>query len=120
VPFLINQFTLVAAAEVLDNPTMAKIFDDIVKNAINQRERVFKVLEREGARLDYRVKSSQANFLLLRWQNSEGAKVAYRHLIKAGILVRDVSAAPGLAGCLRISIGTEPENDRLIKAFLSL
>jgi histidinol-phosphate aminotransferase len=120
VPFLINQFTLVAAAEVLDNPAMAKIFDDIVKNAIHQRERVFKVLEREGARLNFRVKSSQANFLLLRWQNSEGAQVAYRHLMKAGILVRDVSAAPGLAGCLRISIGTEPENDRLIKAFLSL
>ena len=120
VPFLINQFTLVAAAEVLDNPTMAKIFDDIVRNAINQRERVFKVLEREGGRLGFHVKSSQANFLLLRWRDSEGSKTAYRHLIKAGILVRDVSAAPGLSGCLRISIGTEPENDRLIKAFLSL
>ena len=120
VPFLINQFTLVAAAEVLDNPAMTKIFDDIVRNAISQRDRVFKVLEGEGSRLHFCVKSSQANFLLLRWQDPGGAKAAYGHLIKAGILVRDVSAAPGLTGCLRISIGTETENDRLIKAFLSL
>jgi len=119
VPFLINQFTLVAASEVLGNPSMTKIFDDIVKNAINQRQRVLKALEKEGTRHGYTVKPSQANFLLLKWAQPENAQNFYKHLMKSGVQVRDVSAAPGLAGCLRISIGTEDENDRLIQAFLS-
>jgi len=120
VPFLINQFTLVAASEVLGNPSMTKIFDDIVKNAINQRQRVLKALEKEGTRHGYTVKPSQANFLLLKWAQPENAQNFYKHLMKSGVQVRDVSAAPGLAGCLRISIGTEDENDRLIQAFLSI
>ena len=117
VPFLINQFTLVAAGEVLEDPAMAKIFDDIVKNAISERKRVCAVLEREGLRLGFKIKSSQANFLLARWPDSEASNKAYQHLISAGILVRNVANAPGLAGCLRISIGTTPENDKLIRAF---
>lgn len=120
VPFLINQFTLVAASEVLDSPKMSKVFDDIIRNAIEQRDRVYKALKAVSGRLQFSVKPSQANFLLLRWSDPESARVAYRHLIHSGILVRDVSGAPGLSGCLRISIGTQSENDRLIQAFLSL
>jgi len=120
VPFLVNQFALVAATEVLDNPAMSKIFDDIVKNAISERKRVCHVLEAEGKRLNFKVKSSQANFILVRWPGTEASEVAYKHLIQAGILVRNVAGAPGLAGCLRISMGTGPQNDRLIRAFLSM
>ena len=120
VPFLINQFTLVAASEVMDSPSMAKVFDDIVNNAISERKRVCRALESEAKRLKYKVKSSQANFLLVRWSRTEESEIAYKHLLQAGILVRNVAGAPGLAGCLRISIGTEPQNDRLIKAFLSM
>jgi histidinol-phosphate aminotransferase len=119
VPFLINQFTLVAAGEVLTNPEMARIFDDIVKNAISERKRVCAALEKDQSRLGFKIKSSQANFLLARWPNNDDSNRVYKHLIKEGILVRNVSAAPGLAGCLRISIGTSHENDRLIAAFLS-
>jgi histidinol-phosphate aminotransferase len=120
VPFLINQFTLVAAGEVLEDPAMAKIFDDIVKNAIAERKRVCASLESEGQRLGFKIKSSQANFLLARWSNTEASNNAYQHLIKSGILVRNVAAAPGLAGCLRISIGTSSENDKLLSAFSAM
>ena len=34
----------------------------------------------------------------------------------AGLLVRDFSRAPGLANCLRISIGTPAQNERLLVA----
>ena len=34
----------------------------------------------------------------------------------AGLIVRDFSAAPGLARCLRISIGTPEQNERLLAA----
>jgi histidinol-phosphate aminotransferase len=33
-----------------------------------------------------------------------------------GILVRDVSAGPGLAGCLRISVGTPEDMDAVVAA----
>jgi histidinol-phosphate aminotransferase len=120
VPFLINQFTLVAATEVMDNESMAKIFDGIVANAVRERKRVAAALEAQSARLNFKVKPSQANFLLVRWASTEKSNAAYHHLIKVGILVRNVSGAPGLQGCLRISIGTEPQNDRLIDGFLSM
>lgn len=120
VPFLINQFTLAAASEVLDNPSMAKVFDDIVQNAISERKRLSAALEREASRLNFKVKTSQANFMLLRWPRTEDSDRAYRRLMESGILVRNVSGAPGLAGCLRLSVGTESENDKLIAAFLAM
>lgn len=120
VPFLLNQFTLAAASEVFDNPAMGKVFDDIVKNAIEERDRVAKVLTDLGIKRSFKVKNSQANFVLVRWSSTEESNIVYQKLMKAGILVRNVSGAPGLAGCLRISIGTTDQNDKLISAFLSM
>lgn len=120
VPFLLNQFTLVAASEVMENKAMAKVFEDIIGNALKERERVYVALSNEAKRLKFSIKPSRANFLLLRWPTNDGSSHAYQHLLKSGILVRNVSGAPGLAGCLRISIGTGPENDRLIKSFASM
>lgn len=117
VPFLINQFTLAAASEVFDNPEMAKIFAQIVQNAVQERGRVAEKLTIEGRRLGFTVKESQANFILVRWPSSEASTKVYQYLVTKGILVRNVSGAPGLAGCLRISIGTTDENTRLISAF---
>lgn len=120
VPFLINLFTLVAAEEVMSSASMSKIFEDIIANAVSERTRVAASLNAQAARLNFTVKSSQANFLLVRWPSSEQSKVAYDYLIRSGILVRNVSGAQNLEGCLRISIGTTPENDRLIASFLSM
>jgi histidinol-phosphate aminotransferase len=38
--------------------------------------------------------------------------------VQSGILVRDVSRYQGLENCLRITIGTPEENDRLLDALL--
>jgi histidinol-phosphate aminotransferase len=53
------------------------------------------------------------NFLLLRCAD---AGASFRRLLAAGVLVRDVGALPGLVGCLRVSIGSRAENDRLLDA----
>jgi histidinol-phosphate aminotransferase len=34
----------------------------------------------------------------------------------AGLIVRDFSSYPGLAQCLRVSIGTPAQNERLLAA----
>lgn len=54
----------------------------------------------------FEVFPSEANFLLIRATPPEKAKEVRRTLEERGIRVRDVSGYPGLAGCLRVSVGT--------------
>ena len=56
---------------------------------------------------------SNANYVLVRL---EGAGEVWERLYERGILVRDFSRAPYLENCLRITVGTPEENDRLLVA----
>jgi histidinol-phosphate aminotransferase len=58
---------------------------------------------------------SAANFLCVRWRD---ASTVYATLLRAGVVVRDVTRYRGLDGCLRITVGT-PEENRLLLAALS-
>ena len=60
-----------------------------------------------------RVFPSDANFLLVEFADARRALEAGK---AAGLLVRDFSGSPGLANCLRISIGTPAQNERLLAA----
>lgn len=62
------------------------------------------------------VLPSTANFLCVRWTDAAGT---YAQLRRAGIVVRDATRYPGLADCLRISVGTPAENRRLIDVLCS-
>jgi histidinol-phosphate aminotransferase len=53
-----------------------------------------------------RVMPSEANFLLVRCSSPAAARALRDGLAARGIRVRDVGAYPGLAGCLRISVGS--------------
>ncbi|MFL6193192.1 MAG: aminotransferase class I/II-fold pyridoxal phosphate-dependent enzyme [Thermoanaerobaculia bacterium] len=64
-----------------------------------RRPRWAAMLAEEG----FEVFPSEANFLLVRSRNAQEIQ---RRLEASGIRVRDVGGYPGLAGCLRISIGT--------------
>jgi histidinol-phosphate aminotransferase len=44
-----------------------------------------------------------------------GADELYDHLAKAGIVVRNRSKAPLCEECLRITIGTPSENDKMVQ-----
>jgi histidinol-phosphate aminotransferase len=58
---------------------------------------------------------SQANFVLFRPETRPGAEV-WAGLLARGVLVRDTSGWPGLAGCLRVTVGTPEENDIFVSA----
>jgi histidinol-phosphate aminotransferase len=60
-----------------------------------------------------RVYPSQGNYLLARFDDAEGA---FRALLAAGVVVRDQRAAPQLGNALRITVGSPPQNDRVIAA----
>lgn len=59
-----------------------------------------------------RVYPSQTNFLLVR---TPAPDALYDALIEAGIIVRNRSRAAGCEGCLRLTVGTPAENDRLLR-----
>lgn len=60
-----------------------------------------------------KVWPSAANFVLARFTDGPAA---LRRALAAGIVLRDVSAQPGLADCLRITVGSPYENETLLEA----
>jgi len=59
---------------------------------------------------------SDANFLLVRADN---ARRLHRFLLDRQIVVRDRSLLAGCEGCLRITVGTRDENEKLLEALTS-
>jgi histidinol-phosphate aminotransferase len=80
-----------------------------VARLLEQRNRVASAL----ADLGLEVWPSDANFILFRIERLDASEV-WQRLVEHSVLVRDVSGWPGLAGCLRVTIGTAPENDRFL------
>ena len=76
-----------------------------------------RVLERLRALPGIEAFPSEANYILFR---IAGASQLWQRLYDAGVLIRDFSATPRLEDCLRVSIGTEQENDRFLATLESL
>ncbi|WP_321157691.1 MULTISPECIES: histidinol-phosphate transaminase [Providencia] len=64
-----------------------------------------------------KVYPSETNYILVRF--TDGNKV-FKALWEQGIILRDQSKQPGLSNCLRITVGTETENVRVIEAIEAL
>ncbi|MGH8900234.1 MAG: histidinol-phosphate transaminase [Egibacteraceae bacterium] len=80
-----------------------------IAELVTERERLRAALDGiEGVE----VFDSAANFLLLRTAVSD----LFDRLLARGVLVRDFSRLPRLAGCLRVSVGTPDENDAFLAA----
>ena len=105
-PYNINVVAQKMALAKLD--TKAK--DNAVAQIVGQRFRLEKELvkcqEVKG------VYSSDANFLLVRFDNPDEV---YERLLSGGVIVRNRSRVPGCEGCLRVTVGTPAENDRLLR-----
>jgi histidinol-phosphate aminotransferase len=59
---------------------------------------------------------TSANFVLIRSERLPAKELFRRLRDEHGILVRDVSDGPDLAGCLRISIGTDEDMEAVVGA----
>ena len=58
---------------------------------------------------------SDSSFILFRPETRSGADV-WRDLVDRSVLIRNCASWPGLEGCLRVTVGTPPENDRFLTA----
>ena len=82
-----------------------------VAELVRERERLTPLLRQLPQVRE--VLASAANFLCVRFRD---AGTVYQQLLHDGVVVRDVSHQPGLAQCLRITLGTPQENARLLAA----
>ena len=80
--------------------------------AIKQQRKWLTVELNKILKLIFTVYPSDANFLLVKTKDANGI---YNYLTKEGIIVRDRSKEPNCENCLRITVGTEKENQLLIQ-----
>jgi len=109
-PYAIPSPTLEAALAALESPARV-IAARRVEEILAERQRMASALTQSAA--VQRVWPSAANFLLVRFREVDRVYAAAR---AGGLLVRDVRGHPDLADCLRLTIGTPEQNDRLLAA----
>ncbi len=80
-----------------------------VRETLSERRRLAEALAGMPAVVE--VKPSDANFLLVRVTDADAL---YDALIADGVIVRNRNRVRGCEGCLRITVGTPVENDRVI------
>lgn len=110
-PYNISQASQELALKALEN---IELVNNWTREIVQERER----LREEFSQLPLvkNIYPSDANFLLVK--TSDG-KPIYDYLVAKGIIVRDRSRVELCEGCLRITVGTAAENDRLLSELRS-
>jgi histidinol-phosphate aminotransferase len=106
-PYSVNAVALLALPEALADSAYVTGYVTQVKAGRARLER-----ELTGAGVPWWP--SEANFILMRIGPKHAEFVAAMR--QRGILVRDRSRDPGCDGCVRITLGTTPQTDRLLAA----
>ncbi len=107
-PYHLDATTQIAGTLALDH---LDAMDARVTALIEERARLAAAM----AELPVEIWPSGANFLLFRPLAADGATV-WQQLVDRSILVRNCASWPRLEGCLRVTIGTEAEDDRFLTA----
>lgn len=105
-PYNINSLTMELVENAIDNVSSV---NEQIKQSVQERSRMTKELEKVSQVII--VYPSEANFLLVKVKNPDEL---YQYLIQDGVVVRNRSKVVGCEGCLRITVGTETENNKLI------
>jgi histidinol-phosphate aminotransferase len=111
-PYNINQATQDLAFEALKN--IAQV-NDWIKESVAERQRLSIALN--DLKIVTKVYPSDANFIL---EEVTDALKIYDDLVEEGIIVRDRSKVTLCEGCLRITVGTKEENDKLLTVLKKL
>ena len=106
-PYNVNELTQLKALDRLDNTQLIK---SEITSILTAKESLLKAL----IHIDWieKVYPSEANFLLIK---VDDARFRYQQLIEKGIVIRDRSTQPLCENTLRITIGTQAENIKLIE-----
>jgi histidinol-phosphate aminotransferase len=111
-PYNISQVNQELALKALEEVGQV---NDMIRQLVTMREQLARDLV--VLPLVQTVYPSDANFLLVKMENARGV---YERLLDEGIVVRDRSKVELCEGCLRITVGTEKENEELLKALAKI
>lgn len=111
-PYNINKLSQEKALERVEN------YDAVLQEIeviLSERKKMIVALN--TIQFIEKIYSSDANFILIKVDN---AKKRYDQLLKKGLVIRNRSGQKLCENCLRITIGTEKENQKLIETLKSL
>lgn len=111
-PYNINELTQKRALERLENKDKIKYEIDLI---IEQRERLLEVLL--DIKFVQKIYPTEANFILVK---VDDANKRYSELIAKGIVIRNRTTQALCENTLRLTVGTEQENKKLIEVLKQL
>ena len=108
-PYNLNFFSQAAAVAALEEK---KALAASVHRLVAERERLLaRLVDVPGVR----AFASDANFFLIECLSAD-PKAVFSAMLRREVLVRDVTSYPMLERCLRVTVGTEEENDAFLHA----
>ena len=110
-PYNVNLLTQEKALELLDEDRMRTQLAQILQERTRLRH------ELGAIPLVRRIYPTDANFLLVDVGDADGV---YHKLVEEGIIVRNRNRVTLCRGCLRITVGTPEEDDRLLEALKNM
>jgi histidinol-phosphate aminotransferase len=108
-PYNINVLTQVSANFALQN---IDVFNQQAEKICKQREALMNALQVMNG---VEAFPSEANFILFRVLNKT-ADIVHQRLLKHKIIIKNVSSNTLLENCLRVTVGSEKENQAFIEA----
>ncbi|MFV8442057.1 histidinol-phosphate transaminase [Flavobacterium sp. LB2P44] len=111
-PYNVNELTQKRALNRLDD---LNIINEEINSIIIQREELLKVLLQ--IYFVEEIYPTEANFILIK---VDDANKRYAELIAKGIVIRNRTTQPLCENCLRLTVGTEIENMKLIEVLKQL
>lgn len=105
-PYNVNSLTQQLVLKALEQ---VEAKNEMVRQILTQREWLTDALQTLNFVL--KIYPTDANFILIK--TTHPGEI-YHHLTEHGIIVRDRSRVPLCEGCLRITVGTPEQNQRLI------
>jgi histidinol-phosphate aminotransferase len=108
-PYNLNFFSQAAAIAALEEKDALAAS---VRRLIAERDRL---LVRLADVPGVRAHPSHANFFLIECLAAD-PKAVFSAMLRRGVVVRDVTSYPRLERCLRVTVGTEEENDAFLHA----
>lgn len=107
-PYNINDSSQLLGINALEN---IKQVNENIKNTVEQR--IFLAEKLKGFDFVETVYPSDANFILIKVSDADKL---YQYLLMQRIIVRNRSREPLCENCIRITVGTQIENEKLLKA----
>lgn len=110
-PYNVNLLTQEKALELLDEDRMRTQLAQILQERTRLRRNL------SAIPLVRRIYPTDANFLLVDVGDADGV---YHKLVEEGIIVRNRNRVTLCRGCLRITVGTPEEDDKLLAALRNM